>query len=189
MELSDLVRMIASFCESHGLAYFVTGSVASSVHGMYRNTHDVDVVVVLPSRWVGDLRAAFPETDFYLSEEAARDAIVRTGQFNIIHQFTGLKIDVIIPPKGDFTESRLLRARPMEVAPGVTAMVASPEDVILNKLVFYRLGRSQKHLSDIANILKIRGETLDRRYLEEWVLRLEVAEEWQAVLQPPLFPT
>jgi hypothetical protein len=180
--------MIAEFCETHGLEYFITGSVASSVYGMYRNTHDVDVVVMLPRWRVRDLREAFPESDFYLSEEAACDAIDRCGQFNIIHQLTGLKIDVIIPEESAFAESRLIRARPIEVAPGVTAVLASPEDVILNKLLFYRLGRSQKHLNDVANILKIRGESLDRRYLDEWALRLGVVDEWQAVLQPPLFP-
>jgi hypothetical protein len=187
VEVSDLVRMIAGFCSEHGLEYFVTGSVAGSVWGMYRTTHDVDVVVVLPRWRVRDLRRAFPESEFYLSEEAAADAIARCGQFNIIHQFTGLKIDVIIPEESAFTESRLARARPTEVAPGITAMLASPEDVILNKLIFYRSGHSPKHLSDIANILKVRGEMVDRKYIEQWAAKLGVVDEWTAVREPFLF--
>ena len=121
--------MIAGFCETHRLKYFITGAFSS-----------------------------------------------------------GFLLYGIVPEQSAFTESRLERARPLEVASGVTAMVSSPEDVILNKLLFYRLGRSQKHLNDISNILKVRDASLDRKYLDEWALRLGVVDEWQAVLQPPLFP-
>ena len=51
--------------------------------------------------------------------------------------------------------------------------------MILKKLEFYREGGSEKHLRDIAGILKVRGEMVDRAYIESWAEQLGVAEGWK----------
>lgn len=105
------------------------------------------------------------------------------SQFNIIHVLSGLKADLILPDDSGFSESRLVRARRTEAAPGRFVMMSSPEDVILKKLEFYRLGGSDKHLRDIASMMKISGETFDRAYLDHWALRLGVQVEWGTMKQ------
>jgi hypothetical protein len=59
---------------------------------------------------------------------------------------------------------------------------ASPEDVILKKLVYYREGGSEKHLRDIAGVLKVQGAQLDREYLYQWAKTLDVAETWNQLV-------
>jgi len=56
--------------------------------------------------------------------------------------------------------------------------VAAPEDIILGKLIYYRKGRSEKHLRDIRGIMVTSDEIIDRTYLEKWVAELGVSDAW-----------
>ena len=60
---------------------------------------------------------------------------------------------------------------------GFIATVATAEDVIIKKLDFYRMGGSEKHLTDIRGIV---AETaLDNDYLNKWIIQLGLANEWK----------
>lgn len=182
METIELVRRAASIFDDLGLRYFVTGSVAAIFYGEPRLTNDVDIVIDLPFGRIGDLCAAFPAPEFYVSEESARWAVANSSQFNVIQPRTGLKLDLMVAAETPFNRSRFARAREIGAIPGLRVAFASPEDVILKKLDFYREGHSEKHLRDIAGILRISGEKLDREYLREWIDRLGLAAEW-AILE------
>jgi hypothetical protein len=168
--------------ERLGLRYLVTGSLATVFYGEPRFTNDIDIVVDLSAARVAELCAAFPSPEFYVSAESALQAIARKGQFNVIHPASGLKLDLIVPADTAFNRSRLARARSLHPAPDYVASFSSPEDVILMKLDFHRQGGSDKHLRDIAGVLKISGETLDRAYLDSWAQRMGLEEIWQALL-------
>ncbi|MEI6326334.1 MAG: hypothetical protein WCO91_12845, partial [Gemmataceae bacterium] len=71
----------------------------------------------------------------------------------------------------------------LELEPALLPFFASPEDVILKKLQYYQLGGSEKHLRDIASMLLIRGEAIDRAYIVEWAAKLGVTSEWELVRQ------
>ena len=64
---------------------------------------------------------------------------------------------------------------------GISAWFAAPDDLVLNKLLFYREGGSDKHLRDIVSMIKVSGEMMDLAYLEEWAARLDVADLWEVV--------
>ncbi len=168
--------------ERLGLRYLVTGSLATVFYGEPRFTNDIDIVVDLPAARVAELCAGFPSPEFYVSPEAARRAITQKSQFNVIHPTSGLKLDLIVPADTAFNRSRLARARSLHPAPDYVASFSSPEDVILVKLDFHRQGGSDKHLRDIAGVLKISGETLDRAYLDSWAQRMGLEETWRALL-------
>jgi hypothetical protein len=55
--------------------------------------------------------------------------------------------------------------------------------VILKKLEYFREGGSEKHLRDIAGVLKVQGQRVDRQYIVEWAGRLGVLDIWQAVAE------
>ncbi len=160
----------------------MTGSLATVFYGEPRFTNDIDIVVGLTAGRIAELCAAFPSPDFYVSPEAAVRAVAQRSQFNVIHPASGLKLDLIVPPDTEFNRGRLARARSIHLPSGDVASFASPEDVILMKLEFYRQGGSDKHLRDIAGILKISGDRLDRGYLESWIARLDLGDVWQALL-------
>lgn len=178
MEQSELLRHLVSTLELLGLRYFVTGSVATIYYAEPRFTHDIDVVVDLTPDAIQALSQAFPLPEYYVSEDAIREAINHHGQFNIYHPASGLKIDVLIPAENEFNESRFRRRRRLQPAPALDAWFSAPEDAILKKLEYYSEGGSEKHLRDISSMLRISGGQIDREYIETWAARLGVAKIW-----------
>ncbi len=182
---SELLHMVATFFESSDIPYRVVGSMASMAYGEPRFTNDIDIVAELTLDNIPSLVAAFPDPDYYVSEQAAMDAVRRNAQFNIIHPTSGLKVDVIVPPRSEFMLSERARVRRITSEGEYSAWFASPEDVILNKLIYFQLGggESQKHLRDIGGMVKLLAEKLDRVYIDHWADRLGVMDEWQWTLK------
>jgi len=181
MAPSELLRYCVDALERLRLRYFVTGSVATIYYGEPRFTNDIDVVVALPLQRVTQFCQAFPPPEFYLSEDAVREAIARTGQFNIIHPASGLKVDIMIPAVSPFNESRFARANRVKPAGDYEAYFAALEDVILKKLEYFREGGSEKHLRDIAGVLKISEGRVDLAYIATWAQRLGLTSIWEMV--------
>ncbi|HEX9667890.1 MAG TPA: hypothetical protein VGC93_00280 [Thermoanaerobaculia bacterium] len=182
MEQDELLRFAVGVLERLRLPYLVTGSIATIFYGEPRFTNDVDIVVDLAPERVGELCRAFPPEQFYVDEESARAAVERRGQFNVIHPTSGLKLDIVVPEPDEFNRSRFERAARVHPAADYEAFFASVEDVILKKMDFYRRGGSDKHLQDIAGVLRISGERLDTEYIEDWASRLGVEEIWRTLL-------
>lgn len=183
MEPSELLMRLAGTLERLQLPYLVTGSMASIAYGESRFTNDIDVVVALPMDQVDAFCQSFPESEFYCYREAVLEAVRQRSQFNIIHFESGLKIDVIIPDDSPFNRTRLGRGVRLPIRGDSEATFSSPEDVIIKKLEFYREGGSDKHLRNIAGVLKVLGERVNRAYITAWATRLRVEDIWQGVLQ------
>lgn len=182
MEPTELLRLVGEQLDRIGCRRFTTGSVASMVFGEPRFTNDIDIVVRMDERQARQLVDGFTGDAWYASAEAAADAARRRGMFNIIHVPSGLKADIIVAGDGAFDESRFSRVRHIELPGGRIEPFASPEDVMLKKLQFFREGGSQKHLRDIASMIGVQGaDSLDWRYLEDWAGRLGVAAELEGI--------
>jgi hypothetical protein len=181
MEHSDLLLIVADLLEQLQIPYFVTGSMASIVYGEARFTNDIDIVIRIDARDGAALGRVFAQPDYYISEAAVDEAARRHTQFNVIHPASGWKIDFMVAGPDAFDASRFQRVQPVEVVEGRFVRFASPEDVILKKLVFFKEGGSDKHLRDIRGILKLSGQSIDNEYLAQWVSKLGVHAEWELV--------
>lgn len=182
MEHADLLRYLADAFDRLQLRYAVTGSTATIAYGEPRFTNDIDVVVEFPAARVDDFLAAFPAPDFYLSRSAVESTVAHRRQFNIIHPRSGLKVDVIVATQSEFDRQRLDRSRPLPVLADRAVSFATPEDVILKKLQDFHEGGSEKHLRDIAGVLRIQGDRVDRNRIVEWAKRLGLSEVRMHVL-------
>jgi len=165
------------------IRYFVTGSMATFLYGEPRFTQDIDIVAEIQEGHIPALLRSFPETEFYIDEFSIRRAVLAKSQFNIIHPSSGNKIDVIIPKGGSFDRGRFERRRAVRTPDGLTIQYSSPEDIIISKLEFYREGRSEKHLRDIAGIIKISGEELDLGYIASITQGKGLREIWEDLLE------
>jgi hypothetical protein len=181
VELFELLQKAVGVFERLGIPYLVTGSVAAMAFGEPRLTNDIDIVAGIEEKHIKDFLTEFPPDEFYISEEIVREAIHSQGQFNIIHPASGIKMDVIIKQDTPFDNSRFGRVHRIYPAESYQANFAAPEDVIIKKMEYYKAGGSEKHLRDIAGILKISGEMVDWDYIAEWAKRLELTEVWDAV--------
>jgi hypothetical protein len=181
MEMYDLLKHLGDTLDRLGIPYVVVGSVASILHGEPRYTNDIDVVVDLDLSRLAAFCAAFPPPDYYCSLEAAREAVTTRFQFNILHLTSGLKIDVIVPSNSAFDRSQLSRGIRESARDDFETSFASPEDVIIKKLEYFKLGGSEKHLRDIAGILKVQADAIEYDYIAEWVDKLSLQAEWKLV--------
>ena len=183
MELYDLLARVIEAFDGPQIPYLVTGSIASMAYGEPRLTNDINIVAGILEANIPGLLSAFPKEEFYLSEEAVRDAVRRRDQFNIIHPASGLKVDVMIRKDTAFDRSRFSRAQTIRPVGTYPAIFASPEDVIIKKMEYYREGGSEKHLRDIASMLRIGAADIDKAYVDEWAARLGLIPIWDAIKQ------
>jgi hypothetical protein len=160
---------LAEHFDRLGISYYVGGSLASSLHGFVRSTQDVDFVADMRMEHaVPFVRAVEPR--FYVSEDAVRDAIRLRDSFNVIHLELMLKVDVFVLKQHAHSRAEMDRAGPYALKGGGTLIIASAEDIILEKLDWYRLGGgvSERQWDDVLGVLKVRGPALDRAYLARW---------------------
>jgi hypothetical protein len=189
MEPSSLLRYLTEILERLNIPYLVVGSMATILYGEPRFTNDIDVVVLLAPEKIRPFCESFPGPEFYCPVEMVEDSVRGRFPFNVLQPGTGLKIDVMIATDSPFDRSRMSRAVRLPAAPDLMAWFASPEDVILKKLEFYRDGGSDKHIRDILGVLKVQGDRVDRAYIADWAKQLNLTTEWELVLAQLTPPT
>ncbi len=178
---------VIAVLENLGVRHHVGGSFASSIHGVPRQTRDLDLVAELMPGHVAAF-AALLQADFYLDEEAMRRAIERRSHFNLIHHATGFKVDLFVSGAGAFDRAEMERAAPYPLGedPPRSVLIKSAEDTLLRKLAWYRLGGeiSDRQWSDILGIVRTQAGRLDSSYLRAWATPLDVADLLDRALSP-----
>ncbi|MBV8694837.1 MAG: hypothetical protein JO183_05050, partial [Ktedonobacteraceae bacterium] len=143
-----------------------------------RPTQDVDIVADMQPSQVRPFIKLL-EDDYYVVEDSIRDAIRRRGSFNLISNVTFLKVDIFILKSRAFDQDSLhsLRQQPL-VKGGREFVLASPENTIVNKLEWYRIGGevSNRQWNDLIGVLKTQGTALDLAYLDRWATALGVSD-------------
>lgn len=169
----------AGILESLGVRYMIGGSMASTVWGEPRFTQDVDFVAALSAHHIADLLGALGD-EWYADESMLRAAIGARSSFNLI-RFEGMvKVDVFVPPDEGFHASKWNRVRRAALSTdgGPELAITSPEDILLQKLDWYRKGGevSEQQWRDVTALLRIRKDLLDDAYLDEWAKELDLAD-------------
>lgn len=180
MTLEVLLSRLNAIFERARVAYMLTGSVASSAHGLPRSTRDLDIVISPTSEQLRALIREFSTSEYYADEEQALKAFERRSQFNIIDHFTGWKIDFIFAE--DSVYGRIAFARRKVIVIGSQSVwVASPEDVLIAKLRWAKMSGSERQLQDASGIVSMQSSNLDYTYINRWVAELGLRSQWQAV--------
>ena len=162
----------------------VTGAVAAIAYGEPRMTNDVDLVVRLGPGDAETLISAFPSPDYYvpplevIEEERQRP---RYGHFNIVHHDTALRGDIYLVGDDPLHEWAMARRRTASIS-GDAIWFAPLEYVIVRKLEYYQQSESDRHLRDIAGMLRVSGELVDDSELQRLIAERELATAWQRAL-------
>ncbi len=158
-----------------GIPYMLTGSMASNFWGIPRTTHDLDFVLVMQPADVPAFVSAF-EGDFFLQAEAIEDAFQPPYQFNAIDEHSALKVDFWVLHENEFEQMAFSRRLQVTLF-GISARIATAEDVILLKLYWYKITPSERQLADVAGVYTVQANSLDRVYLRRWAPILGVEAE------------
>lgn len=178
-DILDITLQVTRTFEALDINYFVGGSLASSLHGIPRATRDVDIVADIEEEQV----EAFVERlrkKFYVDAPMIRSAIAHRSTFHIIYLPTMFKIDIFVMKDDEVSQNELKRRQTYVVtkSPQRKVVVASPEDTIVHKLYWYRLGDevSDRQWQDALGVLKVYGRRLDFVYLRQAALALGVPD-------------
>jgi len=154
--------------------YMIVGGFAVSYWGEPRATHDLDIVIELKTDKKDEWVRIFRKEGYYIDEEAVDEAVNLERMFNVIHPESDLKIDFWIIKEDKYSRKRFER-RVSQKLFGIKTFLASPEDLILTKLEWYRESDINKHFLDAQGIFKVQKDILDLKYLKRWagILGLE----------------
>ena len=189
MNGSDIIKAVEpviKLFEKIGIQYFIGGSVASSILGLSRTTMDVDIVSTITLNKVDGLYEGL-KNKYYIDKEMIFDAIKNRSSFNIIHTESMFKIDVFILKDRDYDKESFFRKRMDSFNEGnysLNIFILSSEDIILNKLEWYRNGgeTSERQWNDIKGVIKVQGINLDLDYLRKWSKELKVDDLFEKIL-------
>jgi len=177
--------LVIDALEKLDIPYVIGGSMASSFHGVVRSTNDSDILADIKPNHVQPLAQTL-RTDFYLDEQAIAEAIRRKSHFNLIHLKTMFKVDIFMPRR-PFDARQLARRQPFPLSPKNQRVVYvdSPEDVILAKLAWYKMGGevSERQWRDVLGILSLQQGRLDMSYLRQTAAQLSVASLLERALE------
>jgi hypothetical protein len=176
----EALEPVIQVFDALGIRYQIGGSVASSAYGIARATLDVDLVANLNESQIRPFVDRLHDR-YYVDEDRVRDAVERRSSFNIIHLESMLKVDVFILKSHPYDQAAFSRARLEKLEEGESKRqhyLASPEDVILNKLEWYRQGGciSERQWNDVLGVLKVQQSSLDMEYLRRWAVALNLID-------------
>jgi hypothetical protein len=181
----SVLSAVTTALDNIGIRYVLVGSFASSMHGIYRATADIDVLTDLKIEQVHPLFESLRDT-FYVDEHTMRNAVARGGSFNAIHFDSVFKVDIFVLKGDEFALRQLDRRELRKISPdrAETVYVATVEDTVLAKLRWYQIGHktSTTQWSDVVGMLATSRDNLDLQYLREWSSNLDLTELLQKAL-------
>lgn len=178
MELPlSVLSQVATILEQQHIRYVLVGSFASSLHGMYRSTADIDILADLRTEQIHPLFEAL-RNDFYADEQVMQDAVTQRSSFNVIHFDSAFKVDFFVSKSDDFALAQLDRRELTRISPerNETVYIATAEDTVLAKLLWYPSGNETSQWNDVVGILGASKDNLNFSYLRTWAETLDVAE-------------
>ena len=168
------------------IPYLIGGPMASGIHGIYGTSLHVDLVADIHpgqiARFIQELGG-----EFYADAGMMRDALESGRSFNLIHFASSYKFDIFPLSSDPFHQSQFSRREMRDIVlAGATLAVpvATAEDTLLMKLVWYRAGGevSERQWNDVRGIVAVQRQRLDREYLRQWAAYLKIADLVDAAL-------
>jgi len=185
----EVTLKVTDVFEKLNIHYLIGGSLASALYGMIRTTQDSDIVAEMRLEHLQPFVSSLQD-EFYMDDAMITKSILSNTSFNIIHRESMFKVDVFIPRPRPFLQSQLARAQRQTFLfeSEVSAKFCSPEDIVLVKLEWYRMGgeASERQWRDVLGVLKTRAGELDLNYLQQWADELKIDDLFERAMRESL---
>jgi len=168
----DVLKDVSQKLQHLGIEYMMTGSLAMNYYSEPRMTRDIDIVVSIKKEDLEKILSAF-KNDYYISGPSILTAIKDSSMFNIIHNKSVIKVDLIIRKDEKYRKLEFERRQKIRINDFDTYIV-SKEDLILSKLIWAKGSQSELQHRDIKNLL---ATGYDKQYLVSWASTLNLETE------------
>jgi hypothetical protein len=160
-------RFVEAF-EALDVDYFLAGSYSSNYYGVPRATNDADFVAVLSGRAI-DL-AKFLGDEFVLDPQTSFEGITGTLRDIFVIPSVPFKVEVFHLSDDPHDRSRFeRRVLVFDEDLGREVYIPTPEDVIVTKLRWEKLGKRGKDAVDVRDVIAVLGDdALDWDYIHRW---------------------
>jgi hypothetical protein len=172
----DIVRDVSQRLEQGGFSFMLTGSMAMNYYATPRMTRDIDLVVALQPDDAEQVENLFTP-DYYVAREAIDQSMAHQSMFNLVHQASVIKVDVIIRKSSPYRLGEFNRRKRIQIE-DFSTWIVSKEDLIISKLWWAKDSRSEIQLQDVANLI---ATGIDDRYIGKWITKLELQSLWKEV--------
>ncbi len=165
----DVVKDVSKKLQSASIDFMLTGSMAMNYYAQPRMTRDIDMVVNLKREDTGRVIEAFSK-DYYVDESAVKESVAKQSMFNLIHNESVIKVDLIVKKDNEYRQLEFDRKIKIKIM-DFTTFIVSKEDLILSKLLWAFDSHSSMQLSDVKNLV---SGVYDEKYLSFWADKLKV---------------
>jgi hypothetical protein len=184
-EFLDVAVLVSELLDELRIPHVLGGSVASTYYGEWRTTNDVDFAAAMLLQHVERFLARV-EGDFIVDAQLVAQSVRSRRLFTMIHRRTFIKVDLYVRDARGFFKSELERARhaPIRRSPPGSAWISTHEDVVLQKLSWYKAGGcvSDRQWRDVLGVLRVWHDRLDVAYLRTWAAELDIQSLLDAAL-------
>jgi len=171
----QFINNVVEKLQEAGIDYVICGSMAATFYGVQRSTEDTDIIINPTQEQLTKFIELLGNA-YYVSKDAAVEALKHGNMFNVIDIENVWKVDLIIRKQSAFSVEEFRRKRKENLL-GKDLYILSPEDSILSKLLWAKRSRSEQQFNDVMKILEARSGNLDRKYLNKWAKVLEVKDD------------
>lgn len=169
MDILKGLRNIVHVFDTEEIPYMIVGGFATSYYNLYRFTADIDINVQMYPFDIEKIVKYFP--DWLPMLESYKQNAEKGIVFNLTDFDSGVKYDFMLYQDSDYNWAAFERRKKVAFS-GITCFIASPEDLIISKLIWYNLSKSGKQKEDIEFLLELDG--LNKQYLENWAFNLQI---------------
>ena len=158
--MDDILRIACGYLNEHSTEYVIVGGMTVIAYGAPRTTMDADFIIQMEIEDMKNFAVFLGENGFFSEPEDIEIAMKEKSHFSAIDKETPLRLDI----KGVYNEMdrRTLKNRRAMTFQGTKIFLASPEDVILGKLLY----GSEQDIEDAEGIYVRQLPVLDIQYLE-----------------------
>ena len=134
-------------------------------------------MIAVTSQDLDRLLSEFPPDKFYVSRDAALQALRRSAMFNVVDLESGWKIDFITRKTREFSVTEFNRRQRGNIM-GVVVHMTTAEDSLLSKLEWAKRSESERQIDDATGIYRAKRDQLDMGYVNRWVEELGLEPQW-----------
>lgn len=173
----DVIAAVVDALDRAGVAYGITGSIASGVYGEPVVSQDVDIAVRMSLQQARVLSEQLPSR-FYRSAERILGVAREGGMANLIDTETALKVDLCALPRTPFYDAVMSRRVPQSFgSEGQSYYTVTAEDIILMKLYWRLESQSEKQWRNALSVARVQRNRLDWKYLFDQARSLDLEDD------------